>query len=264
MDCLVNLLYLPTGRGEIIFFRALIIVSCVDLVVGRDVGYCKICTIWRHAESSMLRLLHLINSNKAKSALWTSFHLEYQLSPYVMTWRLAWAWCKIPVMCSDKHHDTSFRSKNFRFTSIKREISVVVQLNVSQPRKETTSDRLTSNRGTVWIPSTLQLYAAGYIFSRPCKLTVICSIVTCSLQYIPQDFPHFGIIILTYSTTAIQGSTKTSAQCDWIRIEQNDRRFIECDPGRDKAATQTPVSPPWRCNCSSRQNDQGRTFQKST
>jgi len=47
---------------------ALTIVSCVDLVVGRDVGYCKIWTTWRQAESFMSRFVCLINSKKAKSA----------------------------------------------------------------------------------------------------------------------------------------------------------------------------------------------------
>jgi hypothetical protein len=38
--------------------------------------------------------------------------------------------------------------------------------------------------------------------SKTCKLKVIHSFVTCSLLYIPPDFPLFVIIFLTFSTTA--------------------------------------------------------------
>jgi len=38
----------------------------------------------------------------------------------------------------------------------------------------------------------------GCILNRTCKLTVIHSFVTCSLLYIPQDFPLFVIIFLTF------------------------------------------------------------------
>jgi hypothetical protein len=133
-----------------------------------------------------------------------------------------------------------------------------------QTNKQTSSDRLTANRGTVGITSNLQRYAAGCILSRTCKLTVIHSLVTCSLLYIPQDFPLFVIIFLTFSTTASHGSTNTSARFESIRIEPNGGRFIQCSPGRDTIATQTPVSPPRRCNCSHRKYGPGRTFKKST
>jgi hypothetical protein len=133
-----------------------------------------------------------------------------------------------------------------------------------QTNKQTSSYRLTANRGTVGITSNLQRYAAGCILSRTCKLTVIHSLVTCSLLYIPQDFPLFVIIFLTFSTTASHGSTNTSARFESIRIEPNGGRFIQCSPGRDTIATQTPVSPPRRCNCSHRKYGPGRTFKKST
>jgi hypothetical protein len=68
VDCFVDLPYLLTGSGEKFFLGALTIVSGVDLVVGRDVGCCKIWTTWRKAESFMSRFIHLINLNKAKSA----------------------------------------------------------------------------------------------------------------------------------------------------------------------------------------------------
>jgi len=133
-----------------------------------------------------------------------------------------------------------------------------------QTNKQTSSDRLTVNRGTVGTTSNLQRYAAGCILSRKCKLTVIHSLVTYSLLYIPQDFPLFVIIFLTLSTTASHGSTNTSARFDSIRIEPNGRRFIQCTPGRDTIATQTPVSPPQHCNRSHRKYGPGRTFKKST
>jgi len=76
VECFVDLPYLPAGSAEKFFLGALTIVSCVDLVVGRDVGCCKIWTTWRQAESFMSRFVCLINSNKAKSACWPSFQLE--------------------------------------------------------------------------------------------------------------------------------------------------------------------------------------------
>jgi len=133
-----------------------------------------------------------------------------------------------------------------------------------QTNKQTSSDRLTANRGTVGITSNLERYVAGCILSRMCKLTVIHSLVTYSLLYIPQNFPLFVIIFLTFSTTASHGSTNTSARCDSIRIEPNGWRFIQCTPGRDTIAMQTPVSPPRRCNCSHQKYGPGRTFKKST
>jgi len=107
-----------------------------------------------------------------------------------------------------------------------------------------------ANCRTVGITCNLQLYAAGYLLTRTCKLTVIHSIVTSSFLYIPQDFPLFVIILLTFSTTASHGSWNTAARCDWSRSEPNNGWFIECAPGWDTAATLTPVSPPRRCNCS--------------
>jgi len=76
VDCLVRLPYLPGRRGETFFFRALTIVSCVDYVVGGDVGGCKIWTTWRRAAYIMSRLVGLINLHKAKSAFWPSLHWE--------------------------------------------------------------------------------------------------------------------------------------------------------------------------------------------
>lgn len=63
MDRCVDLPYLIAGSGEKLFFRALTIVVFDDFVVERDVGCCKIWTIWRKAVSFMARLVCVINLN---------------------------------------------------------------------------------------------------------------------------------------------------------------------------------------------------------
>jgi hypothetical protein len=131
-----------------------------------------------------------------------------------------------------------------------------------QTNKQTSSDRLTANCGTIGITSNLQRYAAGCILIRTCKLAVIHSLVTSSLLYIPQDFPLFVIIFLTFSTTASHGSTNTSALCDSIRIEPNGGRFIQCAPGWDITAMQTRDSLPQCYNCSDRKYCPGHTFKQ--
>ena len=72
----VELPYLPAGSGKSFFFGALTILSCVDLVVGREVECSKIWTTWRQGASYMSRLVDLINLNKAKSVFWPSLHWE--------------------------------------------------------------------------------------------------------------------------------------------------------------------------------------------
>jgi len=57
----VDLPYLPAVSGERFFFGGLTIVSSVDLVVRRDVGYCKIWTTWRQAASFMSRLVGFLH-----------------------------------------------------------------------------------------------------------------------------------------------------------------------------------------------------------
>jgi len=151
----------------------------------------------------------------------------------------------------DKQHQMTFQLENFLFISIKHEISAVVDYNLSrQTNEQPTSDRLTANRGTAGITFNLQRFAAGYMLSRMSKFTFIHSLVTCSLLYIPQDFPLFVIIFLINPTTASHGSTNTSTHCELIWIKPNVWHFIQCAPGWDPAATQTPVSPPRHCNCS--------------
>jgi len=181
-----------------------------------------------------------------------------------MTWWSLCVSCKIRTMCWDKHIQKIFPSKNILFISFKHEISAVVHSHVFlQTNRQTTWDRLTANHGTVGITCHLELYAAGYKLSRMCNLTVIHSLVTCSLLYFPQDFPLFVIIFVTFSTPASHGATKILAQCDWIRIELNDGRFIQRAPGWDTAALQTPISPPQHCNCSQRKYNPGPTFKQS-
>jgi hypothetical protein len=154
-------------------------------------------------------------------------------------------------MCWNEHHQTLFLSKNFLFVYIQHEISADLHLNVSlKTNKQTSSDWLTVPCGSVEITSNLQLYAARLNMSRTCKLTVLNSIVTCSLLYIHQNIHLFVIIFLTVPIRASHGSTNTSARCDWLQIELNNWGLNGCAPGSDTAAIQTPVSPPQPCNCS--------------
>jgi hypothetical protein len=166
-------------------------------------------------------------------------------------------------MCWDKHRYTTFLLKNFRFISIKHAISAVIHFSLSlQTKKQTSLHRLTANHGTIGMTCNCHWCAAGYILSKMCKLIVIHSLVTCSLVYISPDFPLFVIIFLTFATLARHGSTNTSARCDSFRILLNDTLFMQCAPGWDTAATQTPVSPPQCCNCSHQKYGPGNTFKK--
>jgi len=99
-------------------------------------------------------------------------------------------------MSWDKHHQTSFPSKNDLFISLKHDISAVVHLEVS----------LWTNRQrrTDWLKSghrlnPLQLNADVFSFNWTCKLAVTHSILTCSYLYNLQHFPLlFVIIFLTF------------------------------------------------------------------
>jgi len=123
-----NLPPLPTGNGEKFFFRTMTIIVCVDFVVGRDVGCCNIWMIWRQTASFMSRLVRLINLNKAKSEFWLSIKWHLICWPYNTTWLLASVSHNIPGIFWDKHHQTSFPSKNFLFLSDNYEILAVVHL----------------------------------------------------------------------------------------------------------------------------------------
>jgi len=63
----VELPHWPARSGEKFLFRALTVVVYVDFVVGRDVGYRKIWTIWMQAMPLMSRLVRLINIKNEKS-----------------------------------------------------------------------------------------------------------------------------------------------------------------------------------------------------
>jgi hypothetical protein len=76
VEYFVDLPYLSAGSGRKFFFGAFTIVSCVDLVVGRDVGCGKKWIISRQVASFMSRLVGLINSNKARLAFWPSLYRE--------------------------------------------------------------------------------------------------------------------------------------------------------------------------------------------
>ena len=67
----MDLPYLSARSGEMFIFGALTIVVCVDFVVGRDVGCCKLWTIWRQAASFMSRLVRLLIFEQSKISLLT-------------------------------------------------------------------------------------------------------------------------------------------------------------------------------------------------
>jgi len=67
----LDLPYLPAGSGERFFFRELTIVSCVDLVVGRDVGCCKIWTTWTQAASFMSKVGRFDQFEQSKISILT-------------------------------------------------------------------------------------------------------------------------------------------------------------------------------------------------
>ena len=128
-------------------------------VIGRDVGCCKISTIWRQAASSMSRLAYLINWNKANSMFTPSLNWKLSCRPYKMTPFLGSVSCTIQVISGDKHHQTSFRSKNILFIRNMYGSSAVVNFDHVRVRKHTTSDRLSANQRTVGNPCNLLLYA---------------------------------------------------------------------------------------------------------
>jgi len=107
-------------------------------------------------------------------------------------------------------------------TNMRYQLSFTSMYRCKQTNKRTSSDRVTAHHGTVEITSNLQLYAAGCIVSRTCKLTVIHSLVTCSILYIPQDFPLFVNIILAFSITASHGSINTSTPV-WFNPNRAER-----------------------------------------
>jgi len=112
---------------------------------------------------------------------------------------------------------------------------------------QTSSDRLTANRGTVGNPCNLQPNAAGFILSRICKLAATESLLTWSRLCIPQDIPlHFVIIFLSYSTPATDGYPNHSARWERPQFKPIDGRFIPGATPRHTATTQRVVCPPRR------------------
>jgi len=62
---------------------------------------------------------------------------------------------------------------------------------------------------------------------------------------------------LTTSTAASDSSTNTAARWEWVRIEQNNSRFIQYATRWDPTTMHTPLSSPQRCKCSHWRYDPG-------
>jgi hypothetical protein len=67
LNHMVDLLNSRAGTNTTFILRAFYIVSCIEFVVGQDIACCMIWTTRSEAASFMLRLVCLINFNKAKS-----------------------------------------------------------------------------------------------------------------------------------------------------------------------------------------------------
>jgi len=131
-------------------------------------------------------------------------------------------------MCWDKHHQTTFRSKNFLFISIKHEIPAVVHFNVSlQTNKHTSSEGLTPNRGTVGITSNWDVSwveraswqsfiplcpVAYYIFLRTFHFSLSSSSPSPQQQVVAQQTPLPGGIQSESSRTT--GASSNSPQVE--------------------------------------------------
>jgi len=109
-------------------------------------------------------------------------------------------------------------------------------------------DQLTENCRMVRNPCNMMLYAVALHLNRMCELAVTHSILTSSQLYIPQDFRlPLVIIFLKSFATVNQGSTHTSAWCEWIWIEPNDRRIIKQATCWDTLAMHIQLSLLERC-----------------
>jgi hypothetical protein len=64
----VELLNDPADSGGKFYSGAFMVVFCAEIIVGRDVGCLKIWTMSRQAALFKSRLVHVINSKKAKAA----------------------------------------------------------------------------------------------------------------------------------------------------------------------------------------------------
>jgi len=127
--------------------------------------------------------------------------------------------------------------------------------------KQTTSDWLIANRGTVRNPCNLQSNAAWFNLREMCNLAVTYFILTCSEVYIPQDFPLlFVIIFLSYSTPAHHGYKNTSASWERHRTRWINRHFTRYVTLWHTAWMQTPVSPLQCRQCGHQKYVPGCTF----
>jgi len=112
------------------------------------------------------------------------------------------------------------------------------------------SDWLTSNCGNVETPIKRQLHTVAIIISRTGKLADAHSISTGSYLCCPQNIPHLFIIIFLCSVTGgNHGCTITWARWGQIRVEPTSSCFSQCASHWDTTILQTPLSPPWCCQC---------------
>jgi hypothetical protein len=126
---------------------------------------------------------------------------------------------------------------------------------------QTTSDWLIAHLRAGKNPCNMHLNAAGFILSITNVLAASYSILPWSWLYNPQDFPLLFIIIFLFSSTPTNlGYTTTSARTERIQIQPIARRFVKYSSYRHTARMQTPIVPPWRCQCSHQIYDPGCTF----
>jgi len=102
VEDLVNCPYWLARSGKKFLYWTQTTVVYVDFGVGQDVGYCKIQMRWREVASSMSRLVHLINLNKASSAFWLLLMWKSLCITYNVTWLVVSVIRSIPGYFSTK------------------------------------------------------------------------------------------------------------------------------------------------------------------
>jgi len=202
----------------------------------------------------MLRLVRLIDLNKAKSAFWLSLYWNYQCEPYIMTWYLASVSFKIPGISWDKHQQTSFPTKNAPFLSSNNKILAVVHRALSLQThtqhqtglvqiawrlaiRATGSSAHQDSPCVEWASWLLRMpfwLEANYIFLRFSHFISLSS-----SSGLPSSFCYHHLFT---STAANHRSTNISARWEWNRIKQNDGHFIQYAARWDPTKTQTPLS----------------------
>jgi hypothetical protein len=131
--------------------------------------------------------------------------------------------------------------------------------------KHTISDRLTEIAQPLESPAAihnpplhsrirleLNVQVGCHSFHFDLYLTIVSSALPTSFH---DHLPHV-------STTASYSSRNTSPMCDGSQINPHNRCFKQYVTQRDTAATQTPISPPRHCNCSSRHMTQDPHLKK--